>query len=404
MLIFGDWVVGQKRCCLAALVSESVALGNLEGAVLPAAEHNCPAEKAGPHIYSESGPSFFPTCAVSLANNHIMDYGEPGLKSTLRSLQNVNIRFIGAGENLSEARRTIVVEDKGVRIGIIACCEAQFGVARRDAAGVAEFGPWVYSTIHDLRKSVDAVIVSAHAAVEDSPWPYPYLRDLYRSYIDAGAKVVHGHHAHVPQGYEAYGDGVIFYGMGNFAVDPNKWRDYPNGLWSLAAHIEFQSTPLRWRLATLEIREGWDSNTITVEESTAVERAHHDQYMDVCNRPLSDAALFDALWQEVALRAFCHHGADYMRFAPDKPCGRRAQVREALKLFKDAAMHKSTPSFQPRQHEYLLWYHMVACESHRQMLATALGVLSGEIPDLRTAESGRLADEMMPWSKGVCPE
>ena len=54
------------------------------------------------------------------------------------------------------------------------------------------------------------VIVSVHAAIEDSPWPSPYIRELYHSFIDAGATVVHGHHLHVPQGYETYDEGVIF--------------------------------------------------------------------------------------------------------------------------------------------------------------------------------------------------
>jgi len=55
----------------------------------------------------------------------------------------------------------------------------------------------------------------------------------------------------------------------------------------------------------------------------------------------------------------------------------------------------------PNHYDYMLWYHMIACESHRQMLATALGLLGGEIKDLRTEETRILADEMMPWSRGM---
>ena len=51
----------------------------------------------------------------------------------------------------------------------------------------------------------------------------------------------------------------------------------------------------------------------------------------------------------------------------------------------------------------LLWYHLFACESHYDAIATALGVLSGELDDMRTSETHQLSDEMMPWSIGLDP-
>jgi poly-gamma-glutamate synthesis protein (capsule biosynthesis protein) len=340
---------------------------------------------------------------LTLANNHIMDYGLSGLKSTLELLNKKGFMVCGAGKDVHDARQPIVVGGKGVQVGIIACCEAQFGVARQNQSGVAEFGPWVYQLIRDLCQTVDAVIVSVHAAVEDSPWPSPYIRELYQSFIDTGATVVHGHHAHVPQGYEAYGDGVIFYGMGNFAVDPDKWRDYPNGMWSLAAEIDFSSKPVCWRPLTLEIRHQPGSEAIVIEESNGDEQANHRRYLEICNRPFDNPDLFEALWQEVALRAYYHHGAEYMRFdAFPRQHGRLKQARSGLSMLKSALLKRIDPS-RPSQYDYLLWYHMIACESHRQMLVTALGILAGEIKDMRTEETRTLADEMMPWSRKVIP-
>ena len=75
----------------------------------------------------------------------------------------------------------------------------------------------------------------------------------------------------------------------------------------------------------------------------------------------------------------------------------RACVRKYLLTIKNMVSSGANP-IDPVCSDYLLWYHMVACESHRQMLATALGVLCGEIRDLRTDESCLLADEMLPWS------
>lgn len=121
--------------------------------------------------------------------------------------------------------------------------------------------------------------------------------------------------------------------------------------------------------------------------------------MEICKRPFDNPDLFESLWQEVALRVYYHHGARNIGFSTSSQ-GRRSQIRTGLAMLKGALLKRVSPP-DPGQDDYLRWYHMVACESHRQMLATALGVLAGEIVDLRSAETNRLADEMMPWSEGT---
>ena len=398
MILFGDWSLKTRPVTVSLNLAQVLYLANLEGPVLSGKHNLVPYRKAGPSLFSSELPNETGKFVFALANNHIMDYGLPGLESTLELLDKQGFRACGAGKDVHNARKPIIVLDKGVRVGIIACCEAQFGVARRNSAGVAEFGPWVYRAIRDLRETLDSVIVSVHAGVEDSPWPSPHIRELYHSFIDAGANVVHGHHAHVPQGYEAYGEGVIFYGMGNFAIDPEKWHDYPHGMWSLAAEIDFSSKPVGWRPFTLEIRHQPGSDTIVIEESKGEEQEIHRLYMEICNRPFDNPELFEALWQEVALRAYYHYGAKYMGFSAPSRCRRRTQIREGLSLLKGALLSKKTSlSFHPSQWDYMLWHVMIACESHRQMLTTALGILAGEIKDKRSEESRQLVDEMIPW-------
>jgi len=400
MILVGDWAPGRTKVDTIQL-TDSVVLANLEGPILPDAYKHNTSSKAGPHLSSSMLPATKEQFVLSLANNHIMDYGITGLEATQTQLEQRGFRWCGAGQNIQIARQPVIISDKGARLGIIACCEAQFGVSRWGQPGVAEFGPWVYKAIRDLQQVADVVIVSVHAAVEDAPWPSPYIQELYRSYIDAGATVVHGHHSHVPQGYEEYNGGLIFYGMGNFAVDPGKWRDYPNGLWSIGAEIDFATSPLRWRLLTFEIRDEPDTATILVEESTEVERAGHNHYLELCNRPLTRPDLLAALWQEVALRAYYRYGARYMKFtALPQSSARWAQIRTGLSMLRHGLLNQLSPESGPGQYDYLLWYHMIACESHRQMLATALGVLNGELPDLRTEEIRYLVDTMMPWSQG----
>ena len=400
MIFVGDWSSKTHPVPITLNLAQDLYIANLEGPVLSSGHDLVPCPKAGPSLFSCELPNGTSNFSFALANNHIMDYGIAGLEATVKLLHEKNFKACGAGKNVHVARQPVIVEDKGVQVGIIACCEAQFGVARRHSAGVAEFGPWVYRAIRDLRETVDAVVVSVHAAVEDSPWPSPYIRNLYHSFVDAGATIVHGHHAHVPQGYEAYGEGVIFYGMGNFAVDPDRWRDYPNGMWSLAAKVDFFK-PVRWQPLTFEIRNQPGSDLIVIEESNVKEQESHRRYLEICNRPFENLELFDALWQEVALRAYYHHGAKYMGFSAPSRRRRGMQIRKRLSLFKNALRNARTFSPRPTQRDYMLWYVMFACESHRQMLATALSILAGEIKDLRTKETRQLADEMMPWSRGV---
>lgn len=394
MLIVGDWVPGKKSVDLA--LNSSSILSNLEGPIFSSDHVFLPMQKVGPSLFSNSLPKKECPFIFSLANNHFMDYGISGLEHSVTILDQKGFKFCGAGRDVFDARSPILVEEDNIKIGIIACCETQFGVARNNQAGVAEFGPWVYQTIRNLCKTVDAVIVSVHASVEDSPWPSPYIRELCKSFIDAGAKVVHGHHSHVPQGYERYCDGVIFFGMGNFAVDPDKWHDYPNGLWSLAAEIDLSIKPLRVRPFTLEIRHLSGSDKVLIEESSDEEFESHRQYLEICNLPLADDSLFESLWQEVSLRIYHRYGANYMNFYnPLHNSGRCIQTRTGLSMIKRALLSKFTPSYRPSKHNYLVWYHMIACESHRQMLTTALGILGGEIEDMRTEKSQQLVDQMI---------
>jgi len=393
IILVGDYAPGNKHVNVTC--NKGIMLCNLEGPVLPSSLSFSMRPKAGPNLFSSELPDSNIQFVYAMANNHIMDFGMPGLSSTQTLLKQRGFKSCGAGNDIKVARQSIIIEDNGARVGVISCCEAQFGVATQNRGGVADFGPWVYKSIRDLCQKTDEVIVSVHAAVEDSPWPSPYIRELYKSFIDAGAKVVHGHHSHIPQGYEAYGNGMIFYGMGNFAVDPNKWSDYPNGLWSLAAEIDFSSKPMSCRIFTLEIRKQASSDTIKIEESNEEENASHKSYLEICNRPFKDTELFGALWQEVALRVYNHYGAIYMGFsAPNQ--SRLDKIRAGLSTIKRALFNRIAFSSYPNQRSYILWHVMIVCESHRQMLSTALGVLGGEIKDLRTKKTKQLLDEMMP--------
>lgn len=390
----GDWAPGTRSVKLPDF-STTIIL-NLEGPFFPGKipATVSAAAKAGPSLHQGFLPPVNQPTIFSLANNHIMDYGAGGLQLTELELHRRQFSSAGAGQDLTEARRPLLVRtERQQTIGLLSCCEAQFGVATLEQPGVAEVGPWIYEAIGRTAQEADAVVVSIHGGVEDSPWPTPHQVSLYRSYIDAGANIVHGHHAHMPQGFESYGDGVIFYGMGNFVVDPFAWENYENATWSLAALVDF-GHPLQWTPVTFTQR--WTGAEIALERDSPEQQWLREDYFAQCNAPLREPRLLLSISQEVAIRCYIHYGAAFLGL--HNPFVKDDELRR-IQRFVHLLRQRSAPRKQSIDIDrLLLQYHIFACESHRQVVRTALGVLSGELDDQRAAEVSDLVDKMMPWS------
>jgi poly-gamma-glutamate synthesis protein (capsule biosynthesis protein) len=157
---------------------------------------------------------------LSLANNHILDFGEEGLRQTVRILGMQGLDFSGAGADLAAARKAIITEVKGVKIAILSysLVYPEEFFAGTDRAGTAPgYAPLFTADITAAKKAADYVIVSFHWGGEGLDKPKPYQKSAGHRAIDAGADIVIGHHPHVLQGIEYYRSGVIFYSLGNFA-------------------------------------------------------------------------------------------------------------------------------------------------------------------------------------------
>jgi poly-gamma-glutamate synthesis protein (capsule biosynthesis protein) len=158
--------------------------------------------------------------AVSLANNHLMDFGTEGLRETLSTLRDHKIAFAGAGPELAAARAGIVLTAAGQRVGFLAACDDQGGAATPTRMGVAPIAVYpIIDSVQSLREQADYVVVALHTGIEFTQYPEPFLTRLARRLIDQGASVVVGHHPHVPQGIECYGKGLIAYSLGDFLFD-----------------------------------------------------------------------------------------------------------------------------------------------------------------------------------------
>ena len=162
----------------------------------------------------------------NIANNHIMDCGREGLESTLRIAEENGIPIVGVGLNEEQAARPVIIENDGADIGILSVTQEETPEATENTEGVVQ-----WDNLEKLGQMIAGVkakcrwcVVVVHAGPEFCQMMPPSVRELYRGYLELGADVVIGHHPHVVQNYEVFGEKIIFYSLGNFVFDTDYQR------------------------------------------------------------------------------------------------------------------------------------------------------------------------------------
>ncbi len=157
--------------------------------------------------------------AVSLANNHLLDYGVDGMRETIKHLNKLDIQYSGAGENLEQARKPMTFQMGTTEILIFSYCRrppAGF-FARKDAPGTSPFNlNYIREDIAKYDHPNAIIFISLHWGIEQTLRPQKYQRSLAHVIINAGADAIIGHHPHWPQGIEIYKNRPIIYSLGNF--------------------------------------------------------------------------------------------------------------------------------------------------------------------------------------------
>ena len=191
-------------------------------------------DKAGPILYGATNYIDIIKKAgfngLSLANNHIKDCGEAGVKTTLETCRNHNLDVFGAGANLNEAKIPLIKVINGVKIGFIAFAEQEFNCASDNAYGANFFDPYEdLDLITEVKNKVDCLIVIYHGGVEYYEYPSPLLQKKCRKFIDKGADFVTCQHSHCIGTLEAYEGKKILYGQGNtlfgYREDNTSWNE-----------------------------------------------------------------------------------------------------------------------------------------------------------------------------------
>lgn len=161
---------------------------------------------------------------VSLANNHVYDYGKIGLDDTIKYLDGAGIAHVGAGRNLDEARKPVIKNIKSKKIFFLAY--GNFSPATNSSPGVAYRHK--DDVIKDIKKAkeqgADVVVVNMHWGIERDLYPTASDKELAHAAIDNGADVIIGHHPHVVQPIDIYKNKIIAYSLGNFIFGGNTSR------------------------------------------------------------------------------------------------------------------------------------------------------------------------------------
>jgi len=181
---------------------------------------------------SVGGLSYYGFDILSLANNHIWDYGAEAFKDTLTILTDNGIRYVGAGLSYEEAHEPVVKETNGNKIAFLAYTNLLppfLGLrdARQAVALVDE--PQMILDIQKAKTLADIVVVSFHWGEEYQMQHNSFQEQLAHLAIDSGADLIVGHHPHVVQEVEEYNGGYIAYSLGNFVFDQNFSEDTRNG-------------------------------------------------------------------------------------------------------------------------------------------------------------------------------
>ena len=204
-------------------------VANLESPIIK----DCPFGPTGTFTFC-GDPKFVPhlnNFVLNLNNNHMLNYGQDGLKQTKAYLSNS------------------FYEDFFIKkVGDLSFGFLGYDFITYPKTSTAD----LLKKIKSVRPLVDYLIISIHWGNEYLPQPEKWRIELAHQMIDAGADVIHGHHPHVWQGTETYKDKLIFYSFGNFIFDQS-WS-YETSHSQIARLTFTKNQPITYQLFPIEIK------------------------------------------------------------------------------------------------------------------------------------------------------
>ena len=161
------------------------------------------------------------TDLVTIANNHVLDFGREAFLDTLDTLEDAQIPYVGGGRDYGEASSPVIKTIGDQTFAFLSATRVSPSAdwyAGKNHPGVFQTydAAALNKAIEEAESKVDHTIVYVHWGIERNELPEDYQRSLAKGYIDAGADLVIGAHPHVLQGFEYYKGVPIVYSLGNY--------------------------------------------------------------------------------------------------------------------------------------------------------------------------------------------
>ena len=200
----------------------------------------------------------------NLANNHSMDCGSDGAFDTLKCAEENDCYAIGVGRNIEEASKPLIISE-GAGVGFVSVTVAfdKDALASEDKPGSINIFDInrIKAQIDEVKSKCRWCVVVAHANEEFCQIPMPNIRRLYKKYLKMGADIIVGHHPHVVENYETFGDKIVFYSLGNFIFDTDYQRAQKYTDAGVLVKIAFGENDFSWEYMPTKINR--DTHTIT---------------------------------------------------------------------------------------------------------------------------------------------
>ena len=291
--------------------------------------------------------------AVSLANNHMLDYGAEGLSDTITRLEENGIAWFGA--KYRERVADIVIGADGVKLGICSYAEREFNYSLADDTGAVLFDDlYTPDEVAKLKEKADYVICLYHGGPEYFRYPTPYVRKRCRKLAEKGADLVICQHSHCIGCEEVYSGSRIIYGQGNFCFNGNS-NEYTDS--GLMIRAEITSEGIITQRIPL-IRNGYSIRMASKDEADKINRE------------------FDQRSLEVLKESFVEE--NYRAFALKKYEGERSKmygtVGKGLKMLGLDFINRKLS----RKQDNTNLLNTIRNESHRELLTESMGFYYGE--------------------------
>lgn len=292
---------------------------------------------------------------VTLANNHVRDYGSVGVTDTLELCATKGIRTVGAGATLEAARQPLYVVVKGRRIAFVNAAEQEFANATATRAGANPLD--LISVLQDLRQArsrADHVILIVHGGLEMTHVTSPESVRMLRFLAEQGVAAVVRHHSHFVQGVEVWKGVPIFYGLGNllFNLDSRMPDGWYQGL-VVALTISNENA---FGVTLHPILQCDEALSVRLLDGEAKAQALRN--IDVYSAMLANEQVLAKAWAE-ALKPIREHYLGLLCV----PFWNVRRILMRLRLLR---------YFYPSTHGALCWDNLLRCDTHREVILDLL--------------------------------